>query len=152
MSEVTIIINGRQYDISCDAGQEARIIDLAGFVNEKMTLVSHGGAAYSDSHLQILSLLMVADELFEAREGHASSGSTVALDTAEVEARLRTEIEGEYQSRLEAMQKQLDTSRSTAKVAVAPAFEDTKEGKSAIKVLKHLSERVNSLSSKLETI
>ena len=154
MAEVTITINGRHYDISCDAGQEGRIIDLAGYIDEKITLVGRSGAAYNDSHLQILSLLMLADELFEAREnGAVQSQSGVAALKKEI----RAEVEAEYQGRLEKLQAQMKAQAvegaEAAGEAVQPvAFEDTEEGKSTMKVLKHLAERVNTLTAKLETI
>ena len=153
MAEVTITINGRHYDIACDAGQEGRIIDLAGYVDDKISTVSQSGAAYSDSHLQILSLLVVADELFEAREGGASATQS---GIAAVKKEIRAEIEAEYQGRLEKLQEQLKVQASEQAEPVdaieQAAFEDTEEGKSVLKVLTHLSDRVNSLTAKLETI
>lgn len=68
MAEVTIYINGRSYDISCDNGQEGRIVDLAAYIDQRLQQVSRSGAAYNDAHLTVLTSLVLADELFEARE------------------------------------------------------------------------------------
>ena len=68
MAEVTIYINGRSYDISCDNGQEGRIVDLAAYIDQRLQQVSRSGAAYNDAHLTVLTALVLADELFEARE------------------------------------------------------------------------------------
>ncbi len=71
MAEVTIYINGRSYDISCDSGQEGRIVDLASYIDQRLQLISRSGAAYNDAHLMVLTSLVLADELFDAREGLA---------------------------------------------------------------------------------
>ncbi len=68
MAEVTIYINGRSYDIACDNGQEGRIVDLAAYIDQRLQQVSRSGAAYNDAHLTVLTALVLADELFEARE------------------------------------------------------------------------------------
>jgi cell division protein ZapA len=69
MAEVTIYINGRSYDISCDNGQEGRIVDLATYIDQRLQSISRAGAAYNDAHLQVLTSLVLADELFDARNG-----------------------------------------------------------------------------------
>jgi cell division protein ZapA len=68
VAEVTIYINGRSYDISCDNGQEGRIVDLASYIDQRLQQISRSGAAYNDAHLMILTSLVLADELFEANE------------------------------------------------------------------------------------
>ena len=73
MAEVTIYINGRSYDISCDNGQEGRIVDLASYIDQRLQQISRSGAAYNDAHLMVLTSLVLADEVFEAREGIAAT-------------------------------------------------------------------------------
>jgi len=68
MAEVTIYINGRSYDIACDNGQEGRIVDLAAYIDQRLQQISRGGAAHNDAHLNVLTSLVLADELFETRE------------------------------------------------------------------------------------
>ncbi len=68
MAEISITINGRAYDIACDDGQEGRVTDLSGYVDKQMQKIAASGAAYNDSHLLVLTTLVLADELFEARE------------------------------------------------------------------------------------
>jgi cell division protein ZapA len=68
VAEVTIYINGRSHDISCDNGQEGRIVDLAAYIDQRLQQISRSGAAYNDAHLTVLTALVLADELFEARE------------------------------------------------------------------------------------
>lgn len=73
MAEVTIYINGRSYDISCDNGQEGRIVDLASYIDQRLQQISRSGAAYNDAHLMILTSLVLADELFDTREATGQS-------------------------------------------------------------------------------
>jgi cell division protein ZapA len=68
VAEVKIYINGRNYDVSCDSGQEGRVVDLAAFIDQKLQQISRSGAAYNDAHLMVLTALVLADELFDTRE------------------------------------------------------------------------------------
>lgn len=69
MAEVTININGRSYDIACDNGQEGRVVDLAAYIDQRLQQISRSGAAYNDTHLMVLTLLVLADEIFDLRAG-----------------------------------------------------------------------------------
>lgn len=146
MAEVTITINGRHYDIACDTGQEGRIIDLAGYIDERIGHISQTGAAYNDSHLQILTLLIVADELFETREGHVSDTVDVKKLAADLRKEIRAEVEAEFAAKLE----QQPTQPPVTDDAIG--FEDTEEGKESLKVLQHLAERVNTLAARVEAL
>lgn len=68
MSDVSITINGRIYEIGCDPGQEGRIAELAAYIDQRLQQISRSGAAYSDAHLMVLTSLVIADEMFEAKE------------------------------------------------------------------------------------
>ncbi|TNE31863.1 MAG: cell division protein ZapA [Alphaproteobacteria bacterium] len=80
MSEITININGRGYDIACDVGQEGRVLDLATYVDQRIKEISRSGAAYNDSHLMVLAALLLANEALEARE-NAGLGSPLKMET-----------------------------------------------------------------------
>ncbi len=67
MADVNITINGRIYEIGCDQGQEGRVVDLASYVDQKLQSIARSGAAYNDAHLLVLTALVLADEVFEAR-------------------------------------------------------------------------------------
>ena len=84
MAEVKIFINGRSYDISCDSGQEGRIVDLAAYIDQRLQQISRSGAAYNDAHLMVLTALVVADEMFDLRD--AESGQKPARAAAPVAA------------------------------------------------------------------
>lgn len=67
MSEVTISINGRGYALSCDDGQEERLKELGRYVNSRLNDIAHAGAADNESHLFVLTALVLADEIFDLK-------------------------------------------------------------------------------------
>lgn len=75
MADVNISINGRSYEISCDNGQEGRVVDLGAYIDHKLQQIARSGAAYNDAHLMVLTALVLADELFDAREGETSTAA-----------------------------------------------------------------------------
>jgi cell division protein ZapA len=73
MGEVNLNINGRNYPIVCDNGQEQRILDLAGYIDTRLKEISASGAANNDNHLLVLTSLILADEIFELRNNLESA-------------------------------------------------------------------------------
>ncbi len=73
MAEVNISINGRIHEISCDNGQEGRVVDLASYIDQRLQQIARSGAAYNDAHLLVLTALVLADEIFDTREKLAAA-------------------------------------------------------------------------------
>ena len=74
MAELTLTINGRNYGISCEDGQEQRVLDLGHYVDAKMKDIGKAGAATSESHLLVLTALMLSDESFDLRDQLSQAG------------------------------------------------------------------------------
>ena len=68
MAEITLTINGRSFGIACDDGQEQRVVNLAHYVDKRLKDISRAGAASNESHLLVLTALMLADEVFDMRD------------------------------------------------------------------------------------
>ncbi len=68
MSEITLKINHRGYGIHCDEGQEERLNELAEYVDSRLRDIAAAGAATNESHLFVLTSLVLADEVFDMRE------------------------------------------------------------------------------------
>lgn len=68
MAEITLKINHRGYSMSCDEGQEGRLTDLAAYVNSHLSNIATAGAASNESHLLVLTSLVLADEVFDMRD------------------------------------------------------------------------------------
>ena len=65
MVQVTVQINGRNYEIACDKGQEQHLKLLAEHVNELVDgLVANLGQV-GDTRLLVMASLLLADELAE---------------------------------------------------------------------------------------
>ena len=78
MAEVNISINGRNFGIACDDGQEQRVTDLANFVNARLKEISQSGGGTNESHLLVLTSIVMADELFDMRDA-AANGNKAPL-------------------------------------------------------------------------
>src|SRR6201991_680306 len=66
MSHVNVTINGRQYRMACEEGQETRLLDLAqGFEARIGTLRGKFGEI-GDARLTVMAALMACDELLDA--------------------------------------------------------------------------------------
>jgi cell division protein ZapA len=67
MGNVTLTVNGRQYAISCDDGQERRVMELGHFIDKRLREIARGAGAVSEQHLMVLTSLLMADELFDSK-------------------------------------------------------------------------------------
>ena len=126
MSEITISINGRNYDITCDKGQEGRVLDLATYVDQRVREISQSGAAYNDSHLLVLATLFLSNELLEAREG-VNPDARLTIEQPD-----QTELEKQY---------------AEAQDALARLEAEKEE---VMSVVAQLTERVEGLTEKVE--
>lgn len=84
MPKVNVSLNGRAYAVSCDEGQESRVLELGAMVDKKMRAIAKTGAARSESYLLVLTTLMLADELVEAKEGSQKAAAS-AEETAKAD-------------------------------------------------------------------
>lgn len=107
MAQVTITINGRNYPVACNAGEEARIGELARYVDEKVRGFAKEFGGAGEARLLLLTALVLADELADAQEpGSAPRRSGNGAATAE--GKLAAGIEHLAQ-RIEAIAARLET-------------------------------------------
>ncbi|MBL4588720.1 MAG: cell division protein ZapA [Alphaproteobacteria bacterium] len=69
MAEVTISINGRNYGVACDDGQEQRVSELGQYIDKRLKDIASAGAATTESHLLVLTALVLADEIHDLSAG-----------------------------------------------------------------------------------
>lgn len=69
-SKVTINLHGREYIVTCGAGEEKKLAELVKFVNQKLDdVAAHAaGTNATEMRLFMLACLMLADELIETRK------------------------------------------------------------------------------------
>ena len=92
MAQVDVTINGRNYQIACDDGQEAHLAQLGEYVDRRVKELVAAVGQVGDSRLLVMVALLIADELAETyapltNTEQASAGNAPARPTAqEIEA------------------------------------------------------------------
>ena len=66
MAQVTVVINGRQYRLACEEGQEAHLRHLAEDLDRRIGGLRKQFGEIGDTRLTIMAALMVADEVQES--------------------------------------------------------------------------------------
>ncbi len=67
MTQVDIRVNGRDYRVTCEDGQEERLQQLSAFFDRRVSSLGNDLGQIGDARLMLLAALTVCDELFEAR-------------------------------------------------------------------------------------
>ena len=67
MAQVNIEVNGRSYQVGCEDGQEAHLRELAAIIDTQVRQVSADVGQLGETRLMLMSALLMADELSEAR-------------------------------------------------------------------------------------
>lgn len=106
MAHITVTVNGRSYPVTCNAGQEQRIAQLARYVDSKVRGFAKELGPIGEARLLMLAALVIADELAEA---HESSGPALAAaGGASEESALAAEVDNLAQ-RIETIAARLET-------------------------------------------
>ncbi|CAN5204781.1 cell division protein ZapA [soil metagenome] len=66
MSHINVVINGRQYRMACEAGQENRLLRLAESLESRIANLRGKFGEIGDQRLTVMAALTVADELVDA--------------------------------------------------------------------------------------
>lgn len=83
MSSVNITINGKQYRVACEPGQEQRLTQLAQDFDERIASMRTRFGEVGDARLTVMAAMMLGDELVDARSRIAKLEADVnALNAA----------------------------------------------------------------------
>jgi cell division protein ZapA len=66
MSHINVTINGRQYRMACEEGQELRLLKLAETLETRITNLRGKFGEIGDARLTVMAALTVCDELLDA--------------------------------------------------------------------------------------
>jgi cell division protein ZapA len=66
MPTVEILVNGRRHEVSCGEGEEARLRQLASYVDRRINDLARGQSQIGDARLLLMASLVVTDELSDA--------------------------------------------------------------------------------------
>lgn len=73
MRRVDFTLNGRSHSLNCEAGQEARVAELAAYIDRRLTEITGGGGGNDVQNL-LVTCMVLADELMEAKGELAGRG------------------------------------------------------------------------------
>ena len=65
MSHINVTINGRQYRMACEEGQEVRLLKLAESLEARVTELRGKFGEIGDARLTVMAALTVCDELLD---------------------------------------------------------------------------------------
>ena len=68
MAQVTVTIDGKQYRMACDEGQEEHLIDLAQRFDRYVTHLKGSFGEIGDQRVTVMAGIMVMDELSELQK------------------------------------------------------------------------------------
>jgi cell division protein ZapA len=75
MAEVALTINGRQYGVTCDDGQEPHLLALADLIEERVQDLVASVGQVGEARLLMMASLLIADELKAAQRAGPGSGN-----------------------------------------------------------------------------
>jgi cell division protein ZapA len=68
MPQVNVTINGRQFRMACESGEEARVTHLAEELDARIATLRARFGEIGDTRLTVMAALALADELSEVKE------------------------------------------------------------------------------------
>lgn len=68
MAQVNVTINGRQYRMGCEDGQEEHVLSLAQEIDDRIEQLRNAHGEIGDQRLTVMAALTVADELAESAQ------------------------------------------------------------------------------------
>ena len=87
MSQVSVTINGRQFRMACEDGQEGHLMNLARDLDTRIEGLRKKFGEIGDTRLTVMAALTIADSLAEtAARIKRLEAEVAALQTARVEA------------------------------------------------------------------
>ncbi len=68
MAQVKVVVNGRTFRMGCKDGEEGRVRDLAADIDAHVQKIRGGTKAVQDERLFLMAAILMADQLWDARE------------------------------------------------------------------------------------
>jgi len=93
VSQVEITINGRQYRVACEDGQEEHLTNLAAYFDGKMTSLISEVGQIGDASLMVMAGLLIADELSDVNQELVDLRKSAEVDYANKVKDLAAQIE-----------------------------------------------------------
>lgn len=119
MAQVSVTVNGRSYEISCDDGQEAHLFRLAEEIDRRVVSLVTSVGQVGDARLLLLASLLLADQIEDlnnelaAWKGHPMARPVSGPDHAADSGALGKELVG-LAERIEMLAERLASERVIA--------------------------------------
>lgn len=75
MGQVTVTLNGRTYRLRCGDGEETRLLQLAGHLEQRIDALAAEFGPVGDERLLLMAALLITDELWDMREQLERAGA-----------------------------------------------------------------------------
>lgn len=88
MSQISLTVHGRSYEVTCDDGQESHLLQLANHIDRRMAELENSVGQVGEQRLLFMTCLLIADEVYDAQrqvdglkagrrdgEGHGTAGA-----------------------------------------------------------------------------
>jgi len=86
MAQVSVTIDGKKYRLACDEGEEARLVELAGMVDDKIGDLRRTFGEIGDQRLVVMAALSFADQSAEARAGAEAARERATADDSRAQS------------------------------------------------------------------
>ncbi|MEZ5923737.1 MAG: cell division protein ZapA [Hyphomicrobiaceae bacterium] len=78
MGVVSLMLDGRNYRLGCGEGEETRLQALGDHLSGKVERLTAEHGAIGHDKLLVMAALLIADELFEARDANIDKVTSIA--------------------------------------------------------------------------
>ena len=78
MGSVQVTVNGRNYSVACDEGQEAHVVRLGSYLEQKVGQLVKAVGQVGDARLLVMASLMITDELVDTDQALTQLKNAVA--------------------------------------------------------------------------
>jgi len=68
MGQVSLTLNGRTYRLACGEGEEARLLELADHLKERVDGIVEQFGQIGDDRTLLMAAIMLTDDYFETRQ------------------------------------------------------------------------------------
>jgi len=88
MTKVTVSVNGNNYEVACENGQEKHLLELTKMVEEHCSKLVGSLGDVSNAQLMLLVSLTLADELYDLKFGNSKKNTEDLLQvkTADIDS------------------------------------------------------------------
>ena len=86
MAQVSVTIDGRKYRLACNEGEEARLAQVAGMVDDKIAELRRSFGEIGDQRLIVMAAMTFADSFAEASAATAAERERAKAASVRAEA------------------------------------------------------------------